>query len=142
MNEQPQSNSLTTRISPVRLAAILLVSALVVSVIQNASSEDEAVNLFPYLMTCSVTLLYAVFTSVSLVTISDIKCHWGQAMIGFVLLLLLGIAGAYIISGVFVIEAASYYTIYSVVTIGYLVFLSIMRGVRFVIDYSHRPNMK
>lgn len=93
---------------------------------------------FPWMVAASFMLLFAMFNSIFSIAAKNRAQYWGASIYSF-----LGLAGAagttaYLISGLSLGEAGSYWWIFIVVTIGYLVFVSLVGAMRFIVEFAQR----
>lgn len=95
-------------------------------------------DLFPWKTSASFLLLFSVFNSVFSLTTKDMTKYWGRSIYSFLGLAFATGLMAYAFSLIPLNEAGSYRWIYLVVTIGYLVFLSLMTLMRQIVDFAQR----
>lgn len=93
---------------------------------------------FPWMVAASFMLLYAMFNSIFSISTNNRASYWGASIYSF-----LGLAAAsgflaYLISGLAIKEAGSYWWIYIVVTVGYLVFVSMVGAMRNIVEFAQR----
>lgn len=93
---------------------------------------------FPWMSAASFMLLFAVFNSVFSLSSKNMMKYWGRSVYSFLGLAAASGLAAYLISSMTMNEAGSYRWIYVVVTIGYLVFLSMMAAMRKIVDFAQR----
>ncbi len=87
----------------------------------------------------SLLLLFAVFASIMLLrTAGKVSRYWNQSMVSFFALALLSNFAAQAISGKSVGEVGSFKFLFVVITIGFLVFISIVNLARKIIEYAER----
>jgi hypothetical protein len=78
-------------------------------------------------------LLYALFNSILCLSSKDFSVYWSQSMGGFAAVLIGTGMAAYLFSSLSINEAGSFRWIYSVVTIAYFVFISMMGAIRKIV---------
>jgi len=93
---------------------------------------------FPWLNAASFMLFFAVLNSLYSLSAASIPRYWGNSIYGFMLLGAVAGLQAWIFSGLPISKAGSYRWIYVVVTIGYLVFLSLMTTLRKFVAFAER----
>jgi len=142
MSEKEKNSFYTKSFSPYLQAGVcfglFLLFTLGGSIFGAFSIEEGKVNLFPWDLAASFTLFYAVFNSVFSLSTSDINKYWTQSFLGFI-----GLAGGVIListmgSGTGINDAASYRWIFIVLVIGYLIFMSMMRFMRRIVDFAQK----
>jgi len=93
---------------------------------------------FPWMIAASFMLLYAVGNSIFSVSSDNMAKYWGQSIYSFMGLAAASGLVAWGLSGLSIGQAGSYRWIYIVVTIGYLVFLSMMGVLRTIVAFAQR----
>lgn len=93
------------------------------------------------LMTACI-LFYSVFSSILSLKVKDPNRYWRDAVIAFVALAVSAALIAWLISGVTMDDAGSFRWLYMVLAFGFLVFLSIMRLVRRIVEIAIRQDEK
>ncbi len=93
---------------------------------------------FPWLTAASFMLFFAVFNSVFSLSAKEMNAYWSKSMFSFMGLAVLSGGLAYLFSAIAIQDAGSYTWIYVVVTIGYLVFMSMMRLMRNIVEFAER----
>jgi uncharacterized membrane protein len=102
------------------------------------SGALEISDRFPWMVAASFMLLYAMFNSIFSISATNRTSYWGASIYSF-----LGLAAAsgflaYLISGIGIRDAGSYWWIYIVVTVGYLVFVSMVGAMRNIVEFAQR----
>ncbi len=90
------------------------------------------------MIAASFMLLYAVGNSIFSVSSDNMAKYWGQSIYSFMGLAAASGLVAWGLSGLSIGQAGSYRWIYIVVTIGYLVFLSMMGVLRTIVAFAQR----
>jgi hypothetical protein len=85
---------------------------------------------FPYISGGSFLLLYAVYNSIFSLNSTDLNDYWKKSIFAYVLLLVGVTVVAYIFSGIWINEAGTFRWIFSILSFGYLTFLSVMGMVK------------
>ena len=93
-------------------------------------------------ISASMTLLYAVGNSVLSLASSDENKYWGRSIFGFAVVAVVGGLIAYIFSGLGIFDAKSYSWIYFVFTFVYLLFLSIVRIMRKIVELVEKQDRR
>lgn len=98
----------------------------------------EADRLFPWSVATAFLLLYAVFNSLMSLNADSFLKYWGRSMYGFMGLAFANGMAAWLLSGVPLGQAQSYRWIYIVVTIGFLVFLSMVNLMKKIVQFAEK----
>jgi hypothetical protein len=133
----------STKISPFYQAGIVLVLAIIfmsISSLIPPTPYSSISEIQPWIIMCGMILFYAVGNSVLSLVSDDFKMYWLHSIISFALLLVIGGLIAYLFSGVSINDAGSVRWIYIVFTFGYLVFLSIVNLIKFLILMAQRSD--
>lgn len=93
---------------------------------------------FPWLTAASFMLCFALFNSVFSLAAKDLNHYWGRSIMCFMALALVSGLLAYLFSSLSIREAGSYAWIYVVVSIGYLVFLSMVAFIKRIVEFAQR----
>ena len=128
--------------TPVVLAGLILLLTIFVILM---SMAIEAVGLFtfspefPWTVATAFLLLYAIFVSIMLLrTTTVLRKFWNQSMIAFMGLAMSNALFATAISGKSIGEVGSFKFLYLVVSIGFLVFISIVNMTRKIVNYAEK----
>lgn len=84
----------------------------------------------------ALLFFYVIMNSLFSLSTENSMIYWRDSVYSFLLLAGLGALIAYWASSLSVFKAGSYYSIYLVITIGYLVFSSIASILRKLVDYA------
>ncbi len=92
----------------------------------------------PWVFAMTFLLFYAVINVVFSLNADNAEKYWTQSIIGF--LMVAGALGslAYLFSGLGIDEAGSFKWLFTVVTISYLVFMSIVRAMKSIVEFAQR----
>jgi len=96
----------------------------------------------PWLVACSFTLLYAIFSSVLSISALDQNKYWMQSIIGYVGIVVLGGVLAYFFSGVNMDEVGAYKLIYMIFTLGYVILLGVVRSMRKIVKIAQEQDKR
>lgn len=134
-------NFFERKVDPFIQAAIFLGAAVVfmlLTLLFNQTGWYTVDRLFPWSVATAMLLLYALFNSLmSLNAASSLK-YWGRSVYGFIGLAFANGLAAWVFSGVPLGEAQSYRWIYIVVTIGFLVFLTMVNLMRKIVSFAEK----
>ncbi len=127
--------------NPVYQAMVALAGIVVFILISKVVSFSGLLDVperFPWLTAASFILLFSLFNSVFSLATDNMVKYWGKSIYCF-----LGVAigsglVAYLFSSIPISEAGSYRWIYFVLTIGYLVFLSMMATIRRIVEFAQK----
>lgn len=126
---------------PYILAGILFLSALAMMLLALAVSAAHIMAmdpLFPWLVATSMLLLFAVSCSLLSLRADTFAKYWGLSVYSYVGLAFMNGTAARFVSGIPIAEAGTYKWIFIVVTIGFLVFLSLVNAVRGIVQFAER----
>jgi len=140
-----QKSFMEREISPFKqLAAVLLVSLVFMgfSSLVPSSPYSSTNGIMPWVVICGMILFFAIINSILCLVAKDGNVYWLHSIISFVILLVVGGGMAYAISGVSINDAGSVRWIYVVFTFGYLVFLSIVNFMKFVVKLAQRQDKR
>ena len=132
---------LDRKFTPPIQALLILVFSLVLmigGVIFDKLGILEMDRLYPWTIATGLLLLFAMFNSVSSLRDDNFAKYWSASMYSYIGLALLNGAAAWLISGVPVGEAESYKAIYIVVTVGFLVFLSMVNLMKKIVNFAEK----
>lgn len=98
----------------------------------------EVSDRFPWMTSASFLLCFSLFNSVFSVFTRSMVKYWGKSIYSFMGLAVVSGFLAYLFSSKDLSEAGSYWWIFIVVSVGYLVFLGIMAFIKGVVDFAQR----
>ncbi len=93
---------------------------------------------FAYLTAASFLLCFAMFNAVLSITSANTLQYWGKSIYSFLGLVFVSISLAWLLSGLRLSEAGSYWWILIVVTFGYLVFLALVNTIRSIVNFAQK----
>ena len=96
----------------------------------------------PWVIFTSFVLFYALVNSVLSLSAPSRNKYWFQSILSYVSLLLLGGFTAYLFSGLTINEAGSYRWILVVFTMGYILFLSIVRAMKKIVTIAQKQDKR
>lgn len=129
------------KIDPPRQAAIFFGAAVVLMLLTLAFNQTgwyAADALFPWSIATAFLLLFAVFNSLMSLNADSFMRYWGRSIYSFLGLAFLNGIAAWLFSGVPLREAQSYRWIYIVVTIGFLVFLTMVNLMKKIVSFAEK----
>ena len=128
-------------VDPVYQALLCLGAALLVTVggkLVGFTGLMHISNHFPWMTSAAFMLFFAMFNSIYSLSAKNTARYWGRSIYSFMGLALLSGLMAYLFSSVSINEAGSYRWIYFVLTLGYLVFLTIVTLMRNIVEFAQR----
>ena len=126
---------------PIIQATTLLGVALLfilISKLVSALGVMEVSDRFPWMTAAAFTFIYAMFNSMFSLSSKNMLKYWGRSVYSFLGLAFGSGLMAYLFSSIPIDEAGSYRWIYIVLTIGYLIFLSMMAAMRKIVEFAQR----
>ena len=85
-------------------------------------------------------LLFAIFNSVLSLSTKDMNLYWTQSIPTYAALMVLSGSLAYLFSAMTMQEAGTFRWIFMVLTFGYLLFLSMMRFMRKIVEIAQKED--
>ena len=85
-------------------------------------------------------LLFAIFNSVLSLSAKDMNQYWTRSIPTYAALMVLSGSSAYLFSAMTIHEAGTFRWIFMVLTFGYLLFLSMMRFMRKIVQIAQRED--
>ena len=129
------------KIDPVRQAAVVFAGSLAVMLggwALAATGIFPTDALFAWSIATGFLLLFGIFNSVLSLNADSSMRYWSRSIYSFMGLAFANGLAAWGISGVPVGEAESYKWIYVVVTVGFLVFISMVNAMRKIVEFAER----
>jgi len=129
--------------NPFAQSVIAVIMGLVLMFIARILSSNHYINVeqrFPWLILGTLMLVYIIFNGAFSLVANDINQYWFRSIIGFAGLVIGGGGLAYLFSHLEISEAGTYKFIFIVLAIGYLVFISILRFIRKIVEYAQQPD--
>lgn len=126
--------------NPVVQAAIVLGAVLIFNIgaLFARAVGMEVEQRFPWTIAASFMLFFAAGNSIMSLQSKNVDQYWTRSILSFVGLAAAAGLAAYLFSSLGMNEAGSYKWIYIVLTIGYLVFLSMIGFMRKIVDFAQR----
>ena len=138
---EPQSTFIARAFNPVHQAMVALGSVVLVILVGkliNLTGLISVSNRFPWMAAAVFMLCFALFNSVFSLSAKDMMKYWGRSIYSFMGLACTSGVVAWLFSSLTINEAGSYRWIFIVVTIAYLVFLSLVGMMRKIVDFAQR----
>lgn len=103
-----------------------------------AATTDTVTSKWAWLVAASFMLFFALFNAILSATSDNILKYWGRSIYSFLGLAIAAGLLAWAFSGLPIDEAGSYKWIYFVVTLGYLVFLSMVAMMKKIVEFAQK----
>lgn len=102
---------------------------------------------FYWLTAAAFLLFFAVFNSISSIVSSNMLHFWGRSIYSYMGLALLSGTFAWWFSGISIYDAGTYSWIYVVISLVYVVFLTLVRSVKMIVEFAQKeewqsPNIR
>jgi hypothetical protein len=99
----------------------------------------DAVSPKFYWLTCTALMVvYSVFNSIASLAIKDDKNYFRDSVYSFAALAIVAGYTAYLFSGLPIFEAGSYSWLFKVVFFVYLTFMSMVRFMKFIVEFAQK----
>lgn len=135
------SDSIMNKLAnPFRQAAIVLVLTLVSDIFwgfANSAGAEMRQNT-PWVIGATFILFFAMFNAILSVTTKNMDRYWTRSMISYIAVAGVGGLLAWAFSSLSINEAGTFRWLYIVLTLGYLLFLSMMRAMRKIVEFAQR----
>jgi hypothetical protein len=134
---------LDQNISPFKQLIISLLLAIILMLFSKISPVipySKTAHILPWTSLCGAILFYAITNSILSFGASANKYYWMQSILCYVTLLAVGGLIAWQMTGIGIYDAGSVSWIYVVLSMGYLVFLSIVNLIKFVVALAQRDD--
>lgn len=129
--------------NPIIQAAVMLGGSIVITLLAKGMTLIGIIDIsdrFPWMSAAAFMLCFSVFNSVFSLSAPNTVKYWGKSIYCFMGLAIMTGLFAWLVSSLSIGEAGSYKWIYFVVTIGYLVFLSIMGFMKTIVDFAQKED--
>ena len=139
--ERPESPLISKSFNPFLQAGITL--ALIVTIMLAAkligwTGLMEVDPLFPWTTTTALLLCYSLFNSIFSLSAPNMDKYWGRSILSFlVVAIVAGLLSSWL-SNTSLNDAATYKWMFFVIIFGYLVFLSIIRFMKNIVDFAQK----
>lgn len=130
---------------PVLQAAIVGVVAVIIAGLEklaNVISMIDSEPRSPWIIMTSFILFYALFNSILSLKSSRLNRYWGRGIMSFIGLCVVTIAISTAFSSLSIDEAGTFRWLFLVLAVGYLVFLTIVRLMRKIVDIAIKQDEK
>lgn len=127
--------------NPVLQAAVIFGAGIVVTLMAKLVHLTGLIDVpqrFPWMSAAAFMLFFAMFNSIFSLSSKNMTQYWGRSIYSFLGLAVASGFMAYLLSSLSISEAGSYRWIYFVLTIGYLVFLSMMATLKRIVEFAQK----
>lgn len=100
----------------------------------------EVSALYPWLCATALLLVFALMNSVFFLRAPDTRKYWQDSMTSFIALGMVSMLIAWLLSGTSLGKAGSFRWIYTVLVIGYLVFISMMSFLKRIVTFAEQED--
>ncbi|HLF65852.1 MAG TPA: hypothetical protein VI603_18970 [Saprospiraceae bacterium] len=145
--KETRQNTIAAKIAaqPLFQAAIIFVLVAFLALIDrgsNVSGVGTSTQNSPWILMTACILFYALCSSILSLKAKQANRYWRDAILSFVLLMVASAATATVLSGQSMDEAGSFRWLFVVMSVGYLVFLTIVRLMKKIVDLAIRQDDK
>ncbi len=141
--ESPKSSFLYKAYNPVLQAVLIFAAGFVVMLfakILGWTGIFQTNQKFPWMTAAAFIFFFAIFNSITSLSAKDLNNYWLRSMGSFAALAVASGFMAYLFSSLSISEAGSYRWIFTVLTFGYLVFLSILGFMKRIVEFAEKED--
>lgn len=127
--------------NPFLQAIVIFVAGVVVTILAklvNLTGLMDIQQTFPWMSAAAFMLFFAMTNSIFSLSSKNMAQYWARSIYSFIGLTAASGFMAYLFSTLSINEAGSYRWIFTVLTIGYLVFLSIMATIKRIVEFAEK----
>ena len=139
--ERPEGTFFAKAYNPITQAAVVLCLALIIMIggkLMGASGVLEVSERFPWMTAAAFLLFFSMFNSIFSLSSKNMNTYWGRSIMSYAALVLIMGGLAYLFSSISINEAGSYRWIMIILTFGYLVFMSIVRFMKSIVEFAEK----
>lgn len=143
--QQRKNGIFTLEIDPYYQAVVVILSIFVLCLMYLLLCKTgwlASVSYFPWTISASFALLYAVGSSVLSLGTSDPDRYWGRSIVSYLIVVIGGGLIAYAFSGLSIYEAKSFSWIYIVFSFGYVLFIVLLRAMRKIVEIAEKQDRR
>ena len=107
-----------------------------------ASGMIEGEANMPWVISLAMVLFYALFNSIFSLKATRITRYFSHSILGYMGLVIAGFTFSWLISSLTIDEAGSFRWLIVVMTFGYLIFLSIVRLIKRIVDIAMKQDKR
>lgn len=130
-------------IDPARQAGLvfaLSLGALIVAKLLQSTGLSEFQDHFPWTIATSFMLFFIVFNTVFSLSSPDMNKYWVRSVSCYVVLAIVSALTAYLTSSIPFGEAGTFKWLFIVFSFSYLIFLSMVRFMRNIVEFAERED--
>jgi hypothetical protein len=131
-----------TPITQLKYALLFTVLIVLVYYAFNIGSTDMSTLRNYYTIPMSFTLVFGVFNAILSLSSPDQNKYYGMSLVCYFIFCAVTIALGRLLSGITLDDAGSYRWIYFVFTFGYILFLAIVRTMRWVVIFAQKQDKR
>lgn len=144
--EKNQTSPIIRRLSsPIHQAIIVLIGVistmLLLKILKWGGAFAVNDRMF-WVIAGTAILFFAIFNSVISLSVQDMDKYWTRSTASYAALMIVSGGFAYLFSSLTITEAGTFRWIFMVLTFGYLLFLSIMRFMRKIVQIAQKEDDK
>ncbi len=128
-------------ISPLKQAGIvfgLSAGIMLLTKLAQLASSGETDKTVYWTIAATFILFFAIFNALFSLSTKNMDKYWTQSILSYASLVVLTGLLAYLMSSISIDDAGSYRWIYIVLTMGYLIFLSMMTVMRKIVEFAQK----
>lgn len=138
--DQPGLNSFTVYNPFVQaaLAAGFILGFLLLGIAVKSVAPGNLGVRLPWITSTAMILLFAVFNSVFCLLARNATRYWNRSLMSYLLLVAFAGVLAWLVSGVPISEAGSFRWLFMVISLSYLVFISIVNLIKIIVAFAEK----
>lgn len=140
MTTKPSVSLFTRGLSPYKQGLVCAAIVLLFHAFAYIISPEKGTTF--WVNAIAILLFYALFNSVLSIASKDMNQYWFKSIITYVALCLFGGLTAWMITGVSIDDAGSFRWLYMVFTLGYIIFLSLVRAMRKIVLMAQKQDKR
>jgi hypothetical protein len=125
-----------------KYALLVTLSIQLIYFLFNHGSEKIMVLRNYYTIALSFTLVFGLFNAVLSLSSKDENKYFAFSLLNYFIFCVVTIISAYFLSGINIDDAGSYRWIYFVFSFGYLLFIGIVRTMRFIVLLAQKEDKR
>jgi hypothetical protein len=141
--EKNQTTFIDKALNPIFQAIVVLsisITAMIVFFMLKSFGVMDVDNRVFWVIGGATTLFFGLFNSVISLGVPDMNVYWFRSTACYVVLMVASGCFAFLFSGLTITEAGSFKWIFMVLAFGYLLFLSIMRFMRKIVQIAQKED--
>lgn len=141
--EKTESSFFEKSYNPIMQGILIFTFAFIIMLIAKILQWTNIANIAGqafWIIAGTSILLFAIFNSVLSLSTKDMNQYWTRSIPTYAALMVMSGALAYLFSDMTIHEAGTFRWIFMVLTFGYLLFLSMMRFMRKIVDLAQRED--